>query len=154
MSKEISDKVILKSTFSLHVLLGFILAMVVINVVGGIITALLALIPFVGWILAIVSGIGLFCADVSEIFSFIGELLSTATMVEDGVYGRTKKLKKFKLSFDEIKSLSDDSGSIIIRTTIPSKKSKNGFVTYKAENVGNSEEFMKTFEKITGKCSH
>ena len=80
----------------------------------GLIGALLALIPILGWILAICLSIGIVITWIGTIFDIIGIIRSKATLTECGIYGNAFRFGTFDLTFDQIASINYGKGMITI----------------------------------------
>ena len=120
-------------------LIGWPLILVVIQ---GIISGLVALIPVVGWIIAIVSAISLFFEVLGCVWGAIKLGTSHIRVTDTGVSGRrSDKLRKFNLAYAEIDQINDKDGI----TIFVKKVNKNGKIKkkmIKIENVANEEEIL------------
>lgn len=96
-------------------LVWYIVGTIIGYIFVGIITALIALIPILGWILAIIIGIGVFFSWIGIILDIIGLIRSKATLTECGIYGNAFRFGTFDLTFDQISSINYGKGMITVK---------------------------------------
>ena len=117
-------------------LIGYIIGTIIGYIFIGIITALIALIPILGWILAIIIGIFVFLSWISVILDIIGLIRSKATLTECGIYGNSFRFGTFDLTFDQISSINYGKGMITVKCLNGGKKNQ-----IKIYGIANAKDF-------------
>ncbi len=125
--------------FALDILVELVWRFLV-AIVGG----LIALIPIIGWIIAIIIEVSMFFSLISFLFKIIGQLMSHAEITEGGVKGRSG-LKTFDLTWDKVDSVYLGTNCLYVKTL--RKK------PYVIDNISNENELVSEYHRITGKGS-
>ncbi len=133
----------MRSKFSFSSLICGFIGCIVALVFFGVILGLIALIPVVGWTIAIIGYITLFFWFIGSIFSTIISAFSYVVICEDHVKGR-KGFKNFNLTYDKIDTIKED-GSEAMKIYLDNRKR----TVYEIKHIKNLEDLMHEYRRVT-----
>ena len=148
-TEEVVEKdYIAKTGFSVGGLIwGRIISPIIAYVMLAIVAALMAILPVIGWILAIILRVVDFICILWQVVDTIQFCFSNATLTENGIVGTGSYWKKIDLTYDQITMLEKQKSNLIIHTNIPKNDKGTKTKKFVVCNVKHYSEFAEAYGK-------
>ncbi len=108
--------------------------------VVALLAGLLALIPLVGWILALIIEIGMFFSLIAFLFNLLMDLISHVEITETHICGRAG-LKTFDLTWDKVKKIEKKTYELVIYKVGRKKP-------YRIDHIANEDALYAEYRRI------